>query len=41
MQQCCVDDLFVDLFVTAVTADTLSVLPSQSTAGGSTTGGAT
>ena len=38
---CCVDDLFVDLLVTAITADTLSTLPSQSTAGGLTTRGAT
>ena len=36
-----VDDLFVDLFVTAIAADTLSVKPSQSTVGGFTTSGAT
>ena len=36
-----VDDLFVDLFVTAIAADTLSVKTSQSTVRGFTTRGAT
>ena len=36
-----VDDLFVDLLVTAIAADTLSVKPSQSKVGAFTTCGAT
>ena len=37
---CCVNDFSVDLFVTAITTDTLSALPSQATAGGLFTCGA-
>ena len=36
-----VDDLYVDLLVTAIAADTLSVKPRQSMVGGFTTCGAT